>query len=44
MPQSDVISGVVNTATDVQAFELDPKTTSRFDITQQLWDMIDPVA
>jgi hypothetical protein len=28
----------------VRAFELDPKTTSKYDITQSLWDMIDPQA
>jgi len=40
----DKVCGVVNTANEVRAFELDPKTTSKYDITQSLWDMIDPQA
>lgn len=40
----DKVCGVVNTANEVRAFELDPKTTSKYDITQALWDMIDPQA
>jgi hypothetical protein len=40
----DKVCGVVNTASEVRAFELDPKTTSKYDITQALWDLIDPQA
>jgi len=40
--KEDVVAGVVNTATEVRAFELDPKTTNRFEITAALWGMIDP--
>ena len=36
------VAGVVNSGGgSVAAFDIDPKTTNRFDITQQLWDMID---
>jgi hypothetical protein len=40
--KEDVIAGVVNTSSDVRSFELDPRKLSRYEITQKLWEMIDP--
>jgi len=39
--KENVIAGVVNTSSAVRDFELDPKTMTRFEITQSLWEMID---
>jgi hypothetical protein len=41
--KDSLIAGVVNTSTEVRDFELDPSTMNRFEITQRLWEMIDPL-
>ena len=39
--KENLVAGVVSTQKEVREFELDPQNTSRFDITQRLWEMID---
>ena len=40
--RENLVAGVVSTQREVREFEFDPESASRFDITQSLWDMIDP--
>ena len=40
--KDETIAGVVNTDFEVREFELDPKTMTRYEITESLWEMIDP--